>query len=104
VSESFVYVIAPSPDGPVKIGFSADPHRRVRQLQTGYPGRLTLHYSEAFSAARAPLMEKIIHRTISYKRKSGEWFDMSVEDAVAEVQFALIRYGEVENLRYVLNK
>lgn len=102
--ESFVYVIAPSPEGPVKIGFSADPHRRLRQLQTGYPGVLTLHHFQPFCEDRAPLMEKIIHQTIAFKRKKGEWFDLTVEEAVSEVDFALIRYGDEPNLRYFLRK
>lgn len=102
--ETFIYVIAGDPAGPVKIGFSNDPHKRLRQLQTGYPGRLTLHYTEAFPEPRARLMERIIHKTIAPRRVKGEWFSIDVETAIAEVQFALIRYGDEANLRYFLEK
>jgi hypothetical protein len=104
VSESFVYVIAPSPEGPCKIGFSADPHRRLRQLQTGYPARLTLYHFQPFCADRAPLMEKLIHKSIAFRRAKGEWFNVSVEDAISEVEFSLIRYGDEPNLRWCLEK
>ena len=104
MSESFVYVIAPSPAGPCKIGFSGDPDRRLRQLQTGYPGRLHLHHVQPFCATRAPMMEKIVHQTVAYRRKSGEWFDLTVEEAVSEIEFALIRYGDEPNLRYFIKK
>ena len=96
--ETFVYVIAARPEGPCKIGFSVNPTKRLRQLQTGHPEILRIHHVQGFEEKRAKLIERIIHRTISYKRQTGEWFDLSVEDAVAEVEFALIRYGEMEGL------
>jgi hypothetical protein len=96
--ETFVYVIAARVEGPVKIGFSNNPQKRLRQLQTGHPERLHLHHTQGFPAKRVKVMEKIIHHTISYLRQTGEWFDLSVEDAIAEVEFALIRYGDKEGL------
>jgi hypothetical protein len=102
--ESFVYVIAAGPQGPVKVGFSADPDRRLRQLQTGHPERLEIFHRQGFDAARAPLMEKLVHKLMAPKRCQGEWFAYTVEDAVAEVEFSLIRYGEHQNLRYFLGQ
>ncbi len=97
---TFVYVIAPGPDGPCKIGFSMQPEKRLRELQTGHPQKLTLYHVQEFGdASRASLMERIIHKTISYKRASGEWFNVPVEHAISEVEFALIRYGDERNLR-----
>lgn len=101
-SESFVYVIAAGPDGPVKVGFSGDPERRLRQLQTGHPERLRIYHRQTFDPVRAPLMEKLIHRLMAPSRCQGEWFRYSVEDAIAEVEFSLIRYGEHTNLRHFL--
>src|SRR5574343_102732 len=95
--DSFVYVIATNPNGPVKIGHSNDPHRRRDQLQTGHAESLQVFHSEPFENDRAPLFEKIIHKTINHKRKKGEWFDMTVDAAVAEITHAVIRYGDMSN-------
>jgi hypothetical protein len=102
--ESFVYVIAAGAEGPVKVGFSADPDRRLRQLQTGHPERLEIFHRQGFDAALAPLMEKLVHKLMAPKRRQGEWFAYTVEDAIAGVEFSLIRYGEHSNLRYFLGR
>lgn len=39
---SYLYIIAQGEGGPVKVGISADPEPRLRQLQTGNPRRLSL--------------------------------------------------------------
>lgn len=41
-SDSKVYFIRSGEDGPIKIGVSTDPARRLRALQTSHPGQLTL--------------------------------------------------------------
>lgn len=101
---SFIYVIAPRPEGPVKIGLSKTPDKRLRQLQTGHPERLYLYHTMEVETPKVALLEKIIHKTVSYKKTVGEWFDLSVTDAIGEVEFALIRYGDEVNLRYFLGQ
>jgi predicted GIY-YIG superfamily endonuclease len=100
--EIFIYVIAADEQGPVKIGFSNDPNRRLKELQTGYPKPLTLWHQQEFSPKQAKLMEQMIHKTLKYRRSHGEWFKLSVEQAIAEVEFHLIRYGDEPNLRNYL--
>lgn len=90
----YIYVIASSPEGPCKIGYSNDPFKRLKKLQTGHPERLSVHHCIPFAPAHAPLVERKIHETVRHLRMSGEWFRLTVEDAIAEVNFALIRYGE----------
>jgi hypothetical protein len=90
---SFVYVIAAGPDR-VKIGYSADPPRRLRQLQIGQDRRLALIHQEAVPAPRAPVLEQLIHRANAHLRVRGEWFKLSHSEAIAEVQFAVIRHGD----------
>jgi hypothetical protein len=92
--QTFIYVIAADTDGPVKIGFSKNPDKRLRQLQTGFPETLVLHHVQPFEPGRAKLVEKLIHKAVAYKRTKGEWFAISVEDAVCEIAFAQIRYDE----------
>ncbi|RYD62476.1 MAG: hypothetical protein EOP83_14485 [Verrucomicrobiaceae bacterium] len=99
---SFIYVISARPEGPCKIGLSLTPEKRLRQLQTGHPERLHLYHTMEVDTPKVALLEKIIHKTIRYKRTHGEWFDLSVTDAVAEVEFAMIRYGDEGNLRNFL--
>jgi hypothetical protein len=87
---TYLYVIASSPEGPCKIGFSANPEKRVRQLQTGHAYLLNLHYSQVVPNNEARKIERLVHQTIGYRRSKGEWFDISVSDAIAEVQVGLM--------------
>lgn len=94
----YLYVICESETAPVKIGFSADPNKRLRQLQTGHPAPLTLYHKEEVRKDQVRGLEKAIHKELSHRRKQGEWFSLSPEEAVSEIRHALIRYGDVENL------
>ena len=78
----FVYVIAPSADGPSKIGVAADPRKRLGALQTGSPVPLSLHYVEPIGNAAATV-EREVHRVLATKRCSGgsEWFNVAPEEA-----------------------
>jgi hypothetical protein len=78
----------------VKIGFSKDPVRRVRQLQTGQPVDLVVHYSEPVTTKKARFVEKAVHRTLAPKALRGEWFAISVEDAILEVKYGIMRWDE----------
>lgn len=94
---SYIYIVGASKDGPVKIGLSVDPERRRRQLQTGYPEPLQVFHTEEVESDWVQIMEGIIHRENRHKRLKGEWFRMSVEDAILEIRHAMIRFGtEVE--------
>jgi hypothetical protein len=90
--ESYVYILAASAHGPVKIGFSKHPELRLRQLQTGHAEALTLYHKEPISQPR--LLEKAIHAANRHRRVNGEWFDLTVEEGVLEVRHAVIRYSD----------
>ncbi|MFF4732862.1 GIY-YIG nuclease family protein [Streptomyces mirabilis] len=85
-----VYLIG-SPDSPlVKIGWSDNPERRLRDLQSGSPVALQLlavyeggHYVEAE-----------LHRRFADKRVHGEWFDLG-PDPVAVVS-PFVRVAHVD--------
>ena len=94
----YLYVICEANTAPVKIGFSADPDKRLKQLQTGHPVQLTLFHKEEVAAVQVRGLEKAIHNQLRHKRQQGEWFALSPEDAVFEIKHALIRYGDIENL------
>jgi predicted GIY-YIG superfamily endonuclease len=94
---SYIYVIAAKEEGPSKVGFSNNPERRLRQLQTGYPEPLAIYHTEEVDPSWVQIMEGVIHRENRHKRLTGEWFRMSVEDAILEIRHAMIRFGtEVE--------
>jgi hypothetical protein len=90
----FIYVISAHEQGPCKIGFAKDCEKRLRQLQTGHPDRLHIRYREEFAPEQVRGIEKIIHETVRLQRQRGEWFSLSVADAILEVQFARIRHGD----------
>lgn len=89
----FIYVIASGPNS-VKIGYSADPSRRLRELQVGHEKKLILIHAEPVEAERAQLFEKLVHRANRHRRLHGEWFDLTHEQATREVQFVVIRYSD----------
>lgn len=68
----YVYAIqAGGPDGPVKIGFSRDPWKRRKQLQTGSSERLCLL---AVATNCTPEDERAFQR-LAGSAFLGEWFD-----------------------------
>src|ERR1041385_9578654 len=93
-----MYVIGAVADGPVKLGISADPARRLKKLQTGHQQRLHLVHSEAVLAEKARLYERLLHRDVGYKRSHGEWFHLTVEEAIAHIACTFMDYDLVENL------
>lgn len=72
---SQVYFIRVADNGPVKIGRSIDPVRRMRTLQIGFAGRLSIiRVSEGDGAS-----ETAMHRRFASRRIAGEWFHFSPE-------------------------
>ena len=64
----------------------------MKNLQTGHPSKLKIYHVELIPDDQVRLIEQTIHKTINHKRLKGEWFDISLEDAIAEVKYARIRY------------
>ncbi len=99
---SYIYAIASSPDGPTKIGISIHPEKRVRQLQTGRDDALKLFHKEPVPRSRAQLMEGVIHRENRHRRLKGEWFSISVEQAIQEIKHCMIRHeSEVDTMESI---
>lgn len=67
----FVYCILHHERRAAKIGYSATPERRLRQVQTASPDTLTLF--DKLPGDRA--LEAAFHRALADRRMSGEWFD-----------------------------
>lgn len=84
-----IYVIGKDENGPLKVGISKDPQRRLRQLQTASGielqilalGRAGLGYTDR-------QIEKSIHSQLQDVRMVGEWFDTTL----VRVFFETLKY------------
>ena len=90
---SYLYIIASDPAGPVKLGLSVAPDKRVRQLQTACPKQLVVYHTEEVEDDRVKIAESALHRLLGHRRMKGAWFDMTVEEAIAEVMFIRMEQG-----------
>lgn len=101
---SYIYVI--SNGNHYKIGFSKNPEKRVKQLQTGNSHKLELVYMVHFVIAPIRIIEKIAHRQFPNKI-FGEWYAGNIEDIKHTLNFIKIRYDnentEVEYQQGTLN-
>lgn len=95
---NYIYVIGT--DEQVKIGFSKQPEKRLKQLQTGNMNKLKLYYKEEIQDSKVRIVEKLIHRDLRSHKKVGEWFNLSPTDAISHLQFAKIRYDSDDKLEY----
>lgn len=67
----FVYFIQSVNGGPVKIGQSADPKKRLALLQVGHPEDLTIRRLIPDPA----MLERFAHTLFGYAHIRGEWFE-----------------------------
>lgn len=75
-----IYFIQAGTRGPIKIGYAADPHRRIKSLQTANSEKLTL-----LKAIEGDIdFEKRIHKALKKYRLNGEWFSFEAVAAISE--------------------
>jgi hypothetical protein len=72
----FIYFIQQDKKGPIKIGFSANPIYRLRELQAGNPFKLKI--VGIINNANTKL-EIEMHNKFSHIRLCGEWFEPAKE-------------------------
>ena len=86
---AYVYAIGAAGHRAVKIGWAANPAKRLRDLQCGCPIPLTALW--AFPADDAQGVERFLHRRFRHQRMQGEWFDLGPDGAlIARQAFAQI--------------
>jgi hypothetical protein len=63
-----------------KIGFTKheNVNKRIKSLQTGNTDTIKCVY--LFESKHNRLLETTIHNLYSYKRKGGEWFDLTLDE------------------------
>lgn len=96
-NQSYLYVIG-SEDGPKKIGMSGNPDSRLAALQTASPVRLEGEFLGSVDLSAARSIEARAHKILSASRMSGEWFDVSLDDAVNAV------FAAADDLGYSIEK
>lgn len=90
-----VYAIQ-SETGPIKIGVSANPGARLGQLTKMQPhGACIIHIAKVPRDKAYPI-EAAAHALLKEKRLQGEWFDVTQEQAIAAIEYAInaIERGE----------
>ncbi len=69
-----IYFIQQEADGPIKIGVSTDPCKRLRQLQTSTQYKLRLVALLPDPVRERDWTEASIHKSFAHLHISGEWF------------------------------
>jgi len=74
--------------GLVKLGIAQDPEKRKRSIQNASGMRLVLsHQTGPHDEARC--IETVAHKLLGEKRRAGEWFDVSEDQAISAIRQAI---------------
>jgi len=90
----YLYAIQDTQSGYIKLGYSADPEQRLRELQTGNSGALQLVHRARIREDRARIVEQQLHRDLNHLRVRGEWFNITETRAQGMIDYAIIRYED----------
>jgi len=85
-----------SKDGPLKIGMANNPAARLRSIQTGSPQPIRLLRHFAVETEQARRVERRTHLGLLDHRLAGEWFEISLDQAVAAVEQAMAEPAEAK--------
>lgn len=88
--KKFIYIISNGDN--YKIGFSKNPKRRIKQLQTGTDVKLELKYFIEIEVAPVYIIEYIIHKVVKESRIQGEWFKQDFLKLKNTLDYIKIRY------------
>lgn len=81
-----LYIVATSERGPVKIGISNNPNRRLRTFNTASPDPVSLHAVMTLDDARSIEQQAHAALKLAGKHRHNEWFNVSVDDAKALIE------------------
>ena len=90
----YLDIICDGSESVVKIGYSADPHSRLKSLQTGYPQPLRVYYTVPVAEDRVRLLERRLHADLSIYRTHGEWFRINAQQARLLLDHCVIRWAD----------
>lgn len=92
---SALYVIR-SESGLVKLGRSVDPEKRLKVVSRSSGFLAHLHHVTPIRED-ASFVEAAAHKVLESKRRTGEWFDVTAEEAVAAIASAIEAVDEWKN-------
>jgi hypothetical protein len=87
-AQRHIYIIG-TESGPFKIGVATNLRDRLGSIQTGSHCKLAIMHSVPVEYADAILVERYVHKKLHAFRLSGEWFNVSLDDAKAALSHAL---------------
>lgn len=76
-----VYIIQKLTDCTFKIGVSKNPKQRLKNVQTGNDGKLKL--LATYPTEYAHKVETTLHNQFSHCKRNGEWYDISLVEALS---------------------
>lgn len=85
MTEDFVYMIGSTGTGMVKLGYSKDPGKRLKELQTGNPYTIEVLATVPGSIE----LEQVLHVWFADLAYRGEWFCFPQRDQVDQLREAL---------------
>lgn len=71
--------------GLIKIGFANNPAKRFKSIESASGFQIVKQFI-SFPSVQSPDIEHALHRKFAEHRKTGEWFSMSFDDAVAALK------------------
>lgn len=90
--EKHIYIVSAA-ERYRKIGITSAVRTRVAALRTGCPFPIKLSHSCKVAEHLALAAERLAHGQLKDRRLAGEWFDCSLEQAIAAVEFGLAGAG-----------
>jgi hypothetical protein len=93
-----IYYIQRGADGPIKVGFSDDPKRRLHELQTGSGEPLRI--LAVIPGDRA--LEQEIHRRLQGCQGVGEWFKPSASELEYLQRLMNVQYEVIDDHPYAV--
>jgi hypothetical protein len=89
---------------PVKIGISRDPSSRLRGLSGAQPFGIAIVHTSEVKDGLARTIERAAHAILKEKRLSGEWFDVTPEEAVSAIGEAIAAIESGESIKEMLRR
>ena len=83
--------------GRIKIGYSIDISRRIRQLENLGGSKIVKSYFSDFYL-NAPQVESKVHRKLKQFNVFGEWYELPFDLAVKVIKEALVDVGVLSDL------
>lgn len=93
----YVYLIKSKESQLYKIGIATNPHKRIKNLQTGNSEKLIILYT--YKTINYNNVEKALHNRFCYINKEGEWFKFD-----NDIEFNFLNYCKLYDKNITLIK